>query len=57
MVLVALYIAYTGIGCENRVVARFVNTIAELLEVASQLAAVAKPGSNGQKWFLVRAFL
>lgn len=36
---------------------KFLNTVAELLEVVSQLAAIAEPGSEEQNWFIVRAFL
>lgn len=54
---VALFIANYGVGAPSAMAGGFVDTVAEILEVASQLAAVAEPGLDEQKWFVVRAFL
>ncbi|MCJ1269524.1 hypothetical protein MMC22_009416 [Lobaria immixta] len=54
---VALYIANTTVGTFTSPISRFINTVTQLLEVASRLAAVAEPGPDEQKWFIVRAFL
>ena len=54
---VALLIANNGIAAMAISIASFINTVAELFEASSQLAAVAEPGPDEEKWFIVRAFL